>query len=136
MSFFPRTLKSLLKEKAELEAQLDAKSASLAALGPITVEISQKELTPLTLPLVHLERRIRDKTPWKQLVARRDELRKTLESSSPEDANTFYLRHDLASLDLYLEISSSRRKPVTALQLAVVFGIPALLLALEYFIAH
>jgi hypothetical protein len=134
MAIFSKSLKQLLQEKAELEAILDAKWAALAQEGPISVEAATTSFRAEHLALVALKNRIREKTPRTELVARRDELRRILGSGPPTDAESAMLRAELITLDLHLE--APYRKQVTLRDVAIVFGIPALVLAVKYFLEH
>jgi len=137
MAFFPKSLKTLLKEKAQLQAQIHSRSASLFDYGACT-DVSTQELVdalmPLTSQMVDLDRRIRENTPWKQLVARRDELRKILAASAPQDPALTGQRIESFSLDQYLQ--RSKQKPVTLLRILLVSVLPALIVALMYYFDH
>lgn len=80
------------------------------------------ELKPLTTRSVELKDRIRRKTPWRRLDARRTELLRAL-PAMPDGRERSKAEMEIAQLDAYL--ANPRRKPMTLAALvlfaAVVF---------------
>ncbi|GAA5079429.1 hypothetical protein [Lysobacter panacisoli] len=113
---------TLERQLAELESAISARGLALVGDGA-TPERLLADLHPLTTRSVELKRRIRQKTPWRTLAKRRDELKRTL-AALPPGRERQRAEIEFLDLDSYLTLNPKRR-PMTLIALvlfaAVVF---------------
>jgi uncharacterized coiled-coil DUF342 family protein len=108
---FGKSIQSLQEELRDLKSQSDSKAMDLVGRGVNSDQVV-KDLMPINRRVVALRNQIRRKTPWKELVARRDEVQKKLNTLSPSNQlEKLQLQAEFADLDHYLKFS--KRKPVT-----------------------
>jgi len=125
---FRKSIRSLQEELQDLESQSESEARVLVGRGVNSDQLVEG-LLPISRKVVALRDQIRHRTPWKELVARRDKVQKQLNAiPSPAELERSELQAELSSLELYLEFS--RRKPLTlktflllaAIVSAMVFG--------------
>lgn len=119
---FGPSLKALQRELAELDSAINARASELVQDGT-SPEHLLADLHPMTTAKVELRRRIRQKTPWRTLAKRRDELKRTL-AALPPGRERQRAEIEFLDLDSYLTLNPKRR-PMTLIALvlfaAVVF---------------
>ena len=107
---FGTSLRRLEEELAALDAEISRHAMALVRNGASPEQLLA-ELKPLTTRSVELKDRIRRKTPWRRLQARRDELQRAL-ATMPESRERQGMKLELLQLDIYLT-HNLRRKPMT-----------------------
>ncbi len=107
---FGSSLRQLEHELSTLDAQI-ARHAMALVRGGATPEELLDQLKPLTTRSVELKDRIRRKTPWRRLSARRDELVRAL-PAMPDGMERSRAELELAQLDLHM-LANPRRRPMT-----------------------
>jgi hypothetical protein len=113
---FGSPLRRLENELATLDAQI-ARHAMALVRGGASPEELLDHLKPLTLRSVELKNRIRERTPWRRLRARRDELLRAL-PAMPDGIERSRAELELTQLDHHL-LTQVRRRPMSMVSLAL-----------------
>lgn len=117
MGLFGRSPTHLRDELAQLEAAVESKASELSA-ARTPAEQYPGELLLLTTRLAELRAKIRARTPWRELTARRDQLHAQLQSLDPSDWRRLRIEREASDLDDYLT-RNTRRRPMSAKALMV-----------------
>ncbi len=112
MEWFPGSLTDLREELTQLEAAVTARANELAA-ARTPADRYAGELLPLTSQVVGLRAKIRARTPWPELAARRDQLNEELQSLDAFDPRLLQIQREASDLDDYLR-GNTRRRPMSA----------------------
>lgn len=126
MSIFGKSLKELTRERNKLVSEREAHADRLA-MQMAPVEAYTKELTPIGLKICELDHKIRMKTPYSELIRRRDELRHAI-SRSPAGIERTFLDSELLSLEALL--SNPRTAPISWKHAAIFFAVVAAMVVL------
>jgi len=127
MPIFPKSLKQLRREAADLSAELDGKWDALFQAGPVSSEVIKTAFRTEHLRLVELRTQILHKTPRKELFARRDELQKIVASDPTFHTGRSTQWVELCALEHHIQCYC---QPIAARQVAALVGSAVLILVL------
>jgi hypothetical protein len=127
MPIFPKSLKQLRKEAADLSAELDGKWDALFQDGPVSSEVIKGAFRAEHIRLVELRDQILHKTSRKEIFARRDELKKIVASDPTFHTGRSAQWAELSALEIHI---ICYHQPIKARQVAAIFGIAVLILVL------
>jgi hypothetical protein len=118
-----RLLQKLREERKGLEAKIDLEADELVRNRATPDELVER-LTPLTRQAVELDARILEMTPWREVQARRRELKMLAMSPTLNRVDASRIRGELSKLEVR---TSARRRPLTLRSFLGLLGLVALM---------